>query len=284
MEEPLRDVSDTALWVAMYRALESERPDAIFRDRFARQMAGARGEAILASIPKARSLAWPMVVRTAVMDEIIMRLVGQGVRTIVNLAAGLDTRAYRLDLPPDLAWFDADLPAMVAYRAEHMAGVAARCRHEEVAVDLRHAAGRAELLARLPADGRPGLAITEGLLVYLTRDDVAALAGELSGAASLAWWLIDLASPLLLKMLARSWQPTLQAANAPMQFAPAESTAFFEPYGWWEVEFRSTWAESRRLKRTVRFAGLWEFLGRFRSAETRREFGRMSGVVLLERK
>jgi hypothetical protein len=102
VDELLRGVSDTALWVAMYRAMESERPDAIFHDPLARQMAGARGEAILASIPKARSMAWPMIVRTAVMDEIVMRLVSKGVRTVVNLAAGLDVRAYRLDLASPL--------------------------------------------------------------------------------------------------------------------------------------------------------------------------------------
>ncbi len=237
MDIPLRDVSDTALWVAMYRALESDRPDALFHDPFARRLAGARGEAILASIPKARSMAWPMIVRTAVMDEIIMRLVRQGVRTVVNLAAGLDARAYRLDLPRDLWWFDADLPGMVAYRAEHLADAAATCRHEDVAVDLRQTSGRAELFARLPADGQPALVITEGLLVYLTREQVAELAGQLQAVPQLRWWVIDLASPLLLKMLARTWQPSLQAANAPMQFAPEESTAFFEPFGWWEVEY-----------------------------------------------
>jgi methyltransferase (TIGR00027 family) len=284
MDEPLRDVSDTALWVAMYRALESERPDAIFHDPLARRMAGTRGEAILASIPRGRAMAWPMVVRTAVMDEIIMRLVGQGLRTVVNLAAGLDVRAYRLDLPPSLLWLDADLPGMIAYRAEHLAGTAAKCRHEDVAVDLRQASSRAGLLSRVGADGGPALAVTEGLLVYLAREEVADLARQLHGVPGMRWWLIDLASPLLLRMLARSWQPSLQAANAPMQFAPEENTGFFEPLGWWEAEYRGTWDESRRLNRSVPLAGLWSLLGRFRSKATQQAYKRMSGVVLLERK
>ena len=67
----ISNVSDTARWVAFYRAMETERPDALFRDPFARRLAGAQGEAIVRSLPKGRSMAWPMIVRTAVMDEII---------------------------------------------------------------------------------------------------------------------------------------------------------------------------------------------------------------------
>jgi methyltransferase (TIGR00027 family) len=283
VDEPLRDVSDTALWVAMYRAIESERPDALFHDPFARRLAGARGEAILASVPRARAMAWPMIVRTAVMDEIVLRVARQGVRAVVNLAAGLDVRAYRLGLPPSLIWLDADLPGMIAYRREHLAGAAAKCRHEDVAVDLRQASALAGLLSRVSGDEGPILVITEGLLVYLTPEDVAGLARQLYGVPGMRWWLIDLGSPLLLKMLARSWQPSLQAANAPMQFAPAENTAFFEPFGWREAEYRGIWDESRRLKRSVPMAGLWSFLGRFRSRSAQQAYKRLSGVVLLEK-
>src|SRR5947208_10139173 len=109
MPSPITSVSDTARWVAMYRAMESERADALFRDPFARRLAGPAGERILASMPQGRRWAWPMIVRTAVMDEIVMRLVKeQGVDTVLNLAAGLDARAYRLDLPSPLHWVDVD--------------------------------------------------------------------------------------------------------------------------------------------------------------------------------
>src|ERR1700730_188222 len=102
-------VSDTALWVAMYRAMETDRPDAIFRDPYARRLAGAKGETILATMPQARRQAWAMIVRTKVFDEIITRLVGEcGVDSVLNLAAGLDTRPFRLSLPPGLRWTDAD--------------------------------------------------------------------------------------------------------------------------------------------------------------------------------
>jgi methyltransferase (TIGR00027 family) len=280
----IRHVSDTALWVAMYRALESERPDALFHDPYARKMAGERGDAILKSIPRTRSMGWPMVVRTQVMDEIVLRSCGSGLRTVLNLAAGLDARAFRLDLPESLLWIDVDLPHMIAYRREHLERARARCRHEHVAADLANPESLADVLARARDFPPPVLAVTEGLLVYLTSDQVTALATRLHREPRIASWLTDLASPLLLEMLKRSWQPSLSAAGAPLQFAPAEGTAFFAPLGWREAEFRSTWDESLRLRRSVPLAPLWQLVSRLRSKEVRERYRRMSGIVLLDRR
>ena len=101
-DNPIRNVSDTAAWVAIYRAMETERSDAIFRDPYARKLGGERGQAIVDSMPRGHTMGWPMVVRTAVMDEIVLRCVQQGAATVLNLAAGLDARPYRLALPSTL--------------------------------------------------------------------------------------------------------------------------------------------------------------------------------------
>ncbi len=98
---PLDDVSDTARWVAYFRALESERPDALFQDRHARRLAGERGRAIAEGLAKG-PLSWSIAIRTKVFDELILEAVEvRGARTVVNLAAGLDARPYRLPLPAD---------------------------------------------------------------------------------------------------------------------------------------------------------------------------------------
>jgi O-methyltransferase involved in polyketide biosynthesis len=98
---PIEHVSDTARWVAFYRAMETERPDAIFRDPFARQLAGPEGERIVRELPRGRASAWAMITRTAVFDEIILDLVQhRDVDLVLNLAAGLDARPWRLPLPP----------------------------------------------------------------------------------------------------------------------------------------------------------------------------------------
>src|ERR1051326_2154808 len=159
-------VSDTARWVAMYRALESERPDALFRDPYARKLAGEKGEAILKSLPKARKqFSWPMVVGTAVLDELVLKVVTKdGADTVLNLAAGLDVRPYRLPLPASLKWIDADLSPMLGYKREQRAGENPRCTLESAPVDLTSHEQRQALFQRVGAAGRKVLVITEGLL------------------------------------------------------------------------------------------------------------------------
>lgn len=282
--EALRNVSDTARWVAIYRAMESERPDALFRDPYARSLGGERGEAIVAQLPKGKSMAWPMIVRTAVMDEIILRAIERdGVRTVVNLAAGLDARPYRLPLPKALRWLHVDLPEPIEYVRSQLAGKEPVCSLEYVAADLTDPAACRSLVARVEAGPGPTLAVTEGLLIYLQPEQVAGLARTLAGAQSIRWWLIDLAAPRLIKMLTKRWQPHLQAANAPFIFAPKEGTAFFEPFGWRETEFRSVWEEAGRLGRAPRGSWLWALMGRLMPRKKQEEMRRMSGMVLLER-
>lgn len=279
---PIRNVSDTALWVAMYRAAESERPDALFRDPFARRLAGERGANILTSMPAGESMSWPLVVRTAVMDEIIQRSIKAGVRTVLNLAAGLDARPYRLDLPADINWLHVDMPEMVGYFRDRMTQETPRCRLEFIEADLRVADRRREVFARAATLGEV-LVITEGLLIYLEAAQVADLARDLHDIARAKWWLMDLASPMLLKFLERQWAPKLREAKAPFVFGPAENTAFFAPFGWREAEFRSTWDESFRLHRTMRAGKLWRLLLRLQSAKRREAGRRMSGIALLQR-
>ena len=281
---PITHVSDTARWVAIYRAMESERPDAIFRDPYARRLAGPRGEEIVQSMPKGRAMAWPMIVRTAVMDEIILRAVERdGVHTVMNLAAGLDTRPYRLPLPGGLRWIEVDFSDLLAYKQEQLAGEKPRCQLERVAVDLTDRARRRELFEDAVSGGVGGtLVVTEGLLVYLAPDEVGRLADDLH-AAGFGWWLIDLGSPALLKMLAKSWGRKLEEGNAPFRFAPAEGTRFFAPHGWAEAEYRSMWEESLRLKRTMPLAWLWNIIGKLYTQKKREEFRRFSGIVLFQR-
>lgn len=278
---PIRNVSDTALWVAIYRAMESDRPDALFHDPYARRLGGARGEAIVKAMPNGRSMAWPLVVRVTVMDEILQRCVAAGAKTVLNLAAGLDARPYRLDLPSGLRWLHVDMPEMVDYFREHMAQETPRCRLEFIAADLRDAQRRREVFAQASAEG-PVLVITEGLLIYLEADDVAALARDLHDVARARWWVADLASPALLRFVANSWGHAVQQGNAPFRFGPREGTAFFAPYGWREAEFRSTWDEAWRLNRKPAAAWLWRVLSWFQPRRKVEAGRRMSAIVLLE--
>jgi methyltransferase (TIGR00027 family) len=278
---PVRNVSDTALWVAIYRAMETERKDAIFNDPYARRLGGSRGESIVRSMPSSEYSAWPIIVRTAVMDQIVKRCVRAGAKTVLNLAAGLDARPFRLDLPKELRWIHADMPPMIEYFRERMAGEAPRCQLEYAALDLREEAPRRALFASAAANG-PVLAITEGLLIYLQEQAVRALASELHDVAKARWWLTDLASPVLLKMLEKRWAPAGQQDNAPFVFGPAEGSAWFTPFGWRELEWHSSFAESLRIKRTLRGgATFWKIMDKLQSRSRREKGRRMSGILLM---
>lgn len=275
----IRNVSDTALWVAIYRAMESERPDALFHDPYARRLGGARGEAIVRELPEGRAMAWSLIVRTAVIDEQVLRCVREGARTVLNLAAGLDARPYRLPLPADLRWIHVDMPDMVEHFREGMAGETPRCRLEFAAADLRDADTRRRIFADAAREG-PVLVITEGLLIYLDAEDVAALAQDLHTIVGARWWIADLASPELLKRLEKTLSARVSEGNAPFRFAPAEGTGFFSPHGWREIEFRSHWDESLRLDRTIR--GVWFYRLMLSLLPWRRERARrMAGMMLL---
>jgi O-methyltransferase involved in polyketide biosynthesis len=152
-----------------------------------------------------------------------------------------------------------------------------------VATDLTDASARRALFFRAAQGAAAVLAVTEGLLAYLGEDQVAALAEDLHAVTAVRWWLIDLASPRLKKMLDRKVGKHVQAANAPFRFAPASGTKFFEPHGWKEREFRSTFEEGLRLDRKPAMAWLFRLFGRFQPPAKREELRRMGGIVLLER-
>ena len=285
MPEPLvENISDTARWVATYRAMETARPDAHFRDPYARDLAGERGERILDGMPGGRSSAWAFVVRTCLFDELLSKTIRElRADMVVNLAAGLDARPYRMDLPKELTWVEVDLPAILAYKREKLAAVRPVCHLESVALDLSDVPARRELFARLARQASRVVALTEGLLVYLSREEVGALAADLHANASFQRWILDLASPDLLRWLRRRYEGTLAAAGAPLKFGPEESVEFFRPFGWTEREYRSTFEEAKRLRREMRLAWLFRLLFAVSSRARRERARRFSGSVLLER-
>jgi methyltransferase (TIGR00027 family) len=276
----IRNVSDTALWVAIYRAMESERSDALFHDPYARRLGGERGASIVREMPNGTTMAWSMIVRTALMDKLVSRCVQQGAKTVLNLAAGLDARPYRMDLPASLRWIHVDMPDMLAYFQNAMSGETPRCRLEFASADLRDADVRRQLFADAASEG-PLLVLSEGLLIYLTPEDVAALARDLHDVAQARWWISDLASPMLMKFVKQKMSDRLKSSNSPFQFTPAEGTAFFAPFGWRELEWRSLWLESLRLKRTMPFAWFWRVFAKLLPKAKQEAQRRMSGVMLL---
>jgi methyltransferase (TIGR00027 family) len=259
--EPLiRNISDTARWVAVYRAQESERSDAVFRDPFARRLAGPRGEQIADTMAFSKKHSWPFVTRTYLFDQFITEQVQQGVDMVINLAAGLDARPYRMSLPATLQWIEVDLPEILAYKQEILGGEKPVCRLERVPLDLASASARQERFESWGRRAGKVLILTEGLIVYLTTEEVGSLARDLAAPPTFQRWVIDLASPGLLSMLQKNMGKPLAKAGAPLKFAPAEGPAFFTRFGWKPIDVRSTLKAARRLGRLSLWMRMMSFL------------------------
>lgn len=282
MDSQLEHISDTARWVAVYRAMESERPDAHFRDPFARRLAGERGEAIVRGLRRGRQSAWAMIVRTKVLDDLIAHIIARDdIDLVLNLAAGLDTRPYRLPLPSRLRWVEVDLPGILDYKAAQLAAESPRCQLDRIATDLTDLDARRALFARVGADARRALVITEGLLAYLDREQVASLATDLHTPLSFGTWLTDIVSPRILKLLQQQFGKEFGRAGAQMKFGPPEGADFFRPYGWTVVEATSMLEAARRLRREFPLAWFWR--ATLITARQRAEWKRLSQILELAR-
>ena len=276
---PVSNVSDTARWVAVYRAWESARTDALFRDPYADLLAGERGRAIAALMPRQARNGWPIISRTKLIDDFVRAAIARGCDCVLNLAAGFDTRPYRLELPSSLQWVEADLPALIEEKESLLADAQPRCQLRRIKIDLSDSAARSAMLQDAVGSSAQALVITEGLLVYLDDAQVRALTTELAAQAGIRRWILDLASPGVVEMMRKSMGAHLK--NAPMKFAPANGVAFFEQLGWTVTEVRSIFHAAARLRRLPLLMRLFAALPQ----PDPRKPGRSpwSGVVLLGR-
>jgi len=248
---PLGDVSDTARWVAYFRAVESERSDALFHDAYAHRLAGERGRAIAQSLPKG-PLAWSLAVRTRIFDELILEAVRDGkIGAVLNLAAGLDARPYRLPLRDDLRWIEVDLPEIIASKSKALEREHPSCVLERVSLDVTHRDRRSPLLERVSVEIGRVLVVTEGLLVYLEAE-VASLANDLHRFFPTGLWLLENAAPSVVARPRCMGSRTLRPAKAQHKFAPANGLDFYRHHGWVPRETRSLLDEAQRLGREMR--------------------------------
>jgi methyltransferase (TIGR00027 family) len=269
------DVSDTALWVANYRALESERPDALFSDPLAAILVGERGRQI------AKIMAWIMVVRTTAIDELIEKAVKNGVDTVLNLGAGLDTRPYRMKLPASLRWIEVDFPKMITQKDEKLRNEKPVCRLERVAMDLSDRAKRQEFFARLGGEGGNVLVITEGVIPYLSNEAAAMLAQDLSAIPTFQFWVQDFHNQRIRSSLNLRWKHKMK--SAPFIFKTQDWFGFFGQYGWAPGEVIPISDQARKIGRPMPFFFPWSLLIRFMSTKAKQKMRMMSGYVLLKR-
>jgi len=130
----------------------------------------------------------------------------------------------------------------------------------------------ADIKKKLGGSARKILVITEGLLVYLTGDEVSALGRDLAAQTSFRDWAIDLCSPGLLKMLQKNLG-ALSEAGSPLKFGPEEGPGFFIPSGWKAAEVYSMLKTAARIKRLPFFLRLMSLLPESNGRQGSRPWG-----------
>jgi methyltransferase (TIGR00027 family) len=245
----VRGISDTARWVAYFRARETQRPDALFRDPYAERLAGERGFQIANTLPDGNKHEWAWVARTYLFDQFISRAIQEGADLVVNLAAGLDARPYRMDLPATLQWVEVDLPDLISYKEEILGNEEPRCRLQRISLDLSDLTSRRKLFADLDGRGTRVVIASEGLLIYFTAEEVALLADDLAAEKNFKTWIIDLASPGQLRLMQRTTGKQLSEAGAAFKFGPAEGAQFFAPHGWEPKDVQGLLKTAAQFKR-----------------------------------
>ena len=287
MVEPvISDVSDTAFWIAHYRARETQRPDGFFRDPHAAQLAGERGARIARAMPASRLVEWTVALRTHIIDEFILEAVKAGTDVVLNLGAGLDARPYRMDLPSGLRWIEADYARIIEYKEQILSFAVPRCRLERVKIDLTQHASRQQLLQEIDASAERCLVITEGVVPYLTHVDAALLADDLHSMLHAQHWILDYFSPdaQRLRQMARTRK---LMGNVRFQFEPKDWFGFFREHGWQPKELRFFLEESVKLRRRLPLPFLtmlwWSLKAPFIPRAKREQLSRSAGYALMER-
>ena len=190
-DSSIAHVSDTALMVAAVRAHETQLEDAYFHDPFAARLAGDRGAAILNALPYASVARFGLAVRVRLLDDLLREtLSAYPIKTVLSVGCGLDTRPWRLDLPPTLRWVEVDFADVLDYKEKVMSAETPRCRRERLVADLNDSAQRRAIYQA--AGSESTLMITEGVLMYLSAGTIEALASEVPVHSSVAHWISDI--------------------------------------------------------------------------------------------
>jgi methyltransferase (TIGR00027 family) len=227
-------LGSTARWTASVRAAESARADRLLDDPWAAALAGQEGAAWFAQRPADSGI--PIVLRTRFFDDWLQRIALQaGIRQIVLMAAGLDTRAFRLGWPEETRILELDQAMVLAYKEQilHSAGARPACERRTIEADLTDPWGEALLQAGLDAQSPSGW-LLEGFLFYLANESATRILDEVTSLAAPGSWMgFDIInSAVLTSPWTRSWVDMQASLGAPWIGTMDDPKAFLADRGW----------------------------------------------------
>jgi methyltransferase (TIGR00027 family)/uncharacterized protein (TIGR02246 family) len=240
-EASMSGVGNTARWIAASRAKESELALPLFIDPYARELAGEAGFELQRHMRAAMGAPGDgpdlyLSIRTKFLDEAVVESVRtRKLQQVVILAAGMDTRAFRIPWPSGVKMFEVDRDEIFDHKEAVLAraGASPSCDRHIVRADL----GRpwaAALTAAGFVKSKPAAFLVEGLLMYLEEDEarpLLAAIGEIAAPGS--WIAADVVNPEVLTSPYMSrYMTALREAGSPWKFGIDDPESFFRQYGW----------------------------------------------------
>ena len=231
---PAHFLGSTARWTAAVRGKESARGDRLFDDPWAAALAGEEGAAWIEQ--RSADSTLPIVLRTRFFDDFLQRITSQNaLQQIVLMAAGLDTRAFRLTWPEETRLFELDQPAVLKYKEQvlHTAGAQPACRRQTIEVDLTgpwiQALVEAGYDPQLPSGW-----LLEGFLFYLPTESIKPLLDAVTGIAAPGSWMgFDIInSNVLTSPWTRPWVEMQARSGAPWIGTLDDPGTFLAPRAW----------------------------------------------------
>jgi methyltransferase (TIGR00027 family) len=230
----------TSRLVAAARERESLRSDRLFNDPFAGALSGDEGRQMLAmaeSMPRQVGASTPtenpyLSIRTRFLDDVVLNASQGGIRQFAILAAGMDSRAFRLAWPDDATVFEVERADVLAYKESVLDSIGAKATVKRIVVacDLRDDFCRALRSAGF-LDSKPTLFITEGLLPYLPNEEtVLSLLTSIAGMAAPGSMLaLDTIGESYLKSpWTQSFLNVMSKAGVPWQFGTDDPEKLLE--------------------------------------------------------
>lgn len=226
----------TAYWTAAARSMESERTDRLFNDPWAVLLAGETGRKWLDGLTGSPFGTTPMVIRTRYFDDFLKDAVWKrDLRQVVLLAAGLDTRAFRLNWPKNTRLFELDQEAVLKEKQLVLdaAGTKPGCRRITVPVDLTGSWEEALKTAGFEA-GSPTVWLMEGFLFYLPPEQLPPLFEGISRLSAVGSRVgFDIINRLTLTSpYTKTWIDMQARLSAPWLGWLENPRSFLTGYGW----------------------------------------------------
>ena len=240
-EPAMTGVGNTARWIAASRAKESELTLPLFSDPYARDLAGEAGFDLQKSMRAAMGAPGDgpdlyLSIRTKFLDDELHNIVrSRALHQVVILAAGMDTRAFRIPWPSGVRLFEVDRDEIFDHKETVLgrAGASPSCERRVVRADLARQ-WTAALLSAGFEKSKPAAFLVEGLLMYLEEPEAQSLLTAIGEIAAPGSWLAADAvnREVLTSPYTARYMTALREAGSPWKFGIDDPEAFFASYGW----------------------------------------------------